>query len=470
MVDYEFAAETTQGRARLQRKTAVTPATSLASDPPPVILGLLQDPPPQPRSWVRTVGPAILGVVVWFPLLDGLGGVAPGAGVPRRWLSCLLALGAFYLLIYLPLAGLGLRRRARLPVVAADALGERGAEWIAGVLYGLFAALWGAVAIWYSVRLTLDGLTVWGLLDPPYITDRVAMGATLEPPLVLACLVWWTFIAVSATGLNLTGVIEALMRVYSPTAGVLIVVTALWVWWRGGTGFYYQVDWMNPAAGPGVFPYLFGALAFAGVSTVEWGGAVRDRRDVRLGGWTALLAAGAVTTLAALVLGSYHPDGTARRTLIDLRDRWLGGGALLLFGLASLAPACYAASLFTTRFRAHWPRLGKWKGVGLLYLILIVPGAVGVAGDVVTLAGVSGALFAPLAGILGVESFRKDRDEPRRGWNGPGVAAWAVGAVVGLAPTVAPTMSRIQPAALFGWFVAALVYANAPRRRGERST
>ncbi|WP_337174382.1 hypothetical protein [Paludisphaera sp.] len=418
-------------------------------------------PMPPPRGWARTVAPAFLGVVTWFPLLDALGAIDAGAAVGDRWLSCLLALGACYALVYLPLAGLGLRTRGRLPVVAASALGARGAEWIAGVLHGSFAALWGSVAIWYSVRMTLDGLSAWGLLGHWDARPEV-MGVTLESPLVLASLAWWAFIIIAANGLNLMGVIAALMRVYAPFAGVLVVAAAAVAWWNGeaiGGGSAARAGGFEPRS----FQFVFAAFAFAGVMAVEWGAATRDRRDARLGGWTAILAAGAVTTLAAIVLGSLGPMDTTWRRAADSADRWMIGALVLLLGLASLAPACYASSLFASRFRAHWPGMGKWKGVGLSYLLFVVPGAVGFAGDVETIAGISGALFAPLAGVLAVEALRRDQGEIRPGWRIPGIAAWGAGVVVGLAPVVAPGLGRLQPAALMGWGVAAAVYAVAAR-------
>lgn len=437
----------------------------------------IEAPPPPPRGWARTIAPAFLGVVTWFPLLDALGRIDPGATVLDRWLSCLLALGACYILVYLPLAALGLRARGRLPVVAAEALGAGGAEWIAGVLHGLFAAIWGSVAIWYSVRMTLDGLTAWGLLDPQ-ATFLVVMGVTLEGPLVLASLAWWAFIIISANGLTLTPAIAAMMRVYSPFAGVLIVAAAAWAWWS-----LEPIDVQTPRPDRGVdlgtLQYVFGAFTFAGVMAVEWGASTRSRRDVRLGGWAAVLAAGAATTLAALVLGSRGPGGTPWSALIaaglDVESgrmvRGIAGALLLLFGLASLAPACYASSLFASRFRAHWPGLGKWKGVVLSALLFVVPGATLIARDVETLAGVSGALFAPLAGILAVEAFRRDRGRGvRPGCDVPGVVAWGAGATVALAPIVVPGLRWLQPAALLGWAVAAIVHAALWRPWAERST
>lgn len=474
MVDYVLAAETTQGRARPEPRTAVTSPTPPATAPPPVVRASLDAPPSHPRGWARTIAPAFLGVVTWFPLLDALGRIDRGEGLFLRWSTCLLALGASYSLVYLPLAGLGLRARSRLPVVAAEALGASGAEWIAGVLYGLFAALWGSVAIWYSVRLTLDGLTAWGLMDAQH-TFLIVGGVTFEGPLILASLAWWAFIIISANGLNLMAAIAAMMRVYAPFAGVLLLGAAAWAWWFGE-----EHHRPLPGAGrvPDTFQFIFGAFAFAGLMAVEWGASTRDRRDVRLGGWTSILAAGAATTLAALVLASRGPGGTAWSALIatglDVESgrhlRWACGSILLLFGLASLAPACYASSLFASRFRAHWPGLGKWKGVGLSYLLFVVPGAAGIAKDVEGLAGISGALFAPLAGVLAVEAIRRDGGRTiRPGWDAAGVAAWGAGAAVGLAPIVVPGLRWAQPAALYGWGVAAVVYAALSRPRAEGS-
>lgn len=461
MVDYVLSAATTQGPGPTTIVTSPTSTEALPGELPPVVRESLDAPTPKPHGWLTTIAPAFLGVVVWFPLLDGFGQAGATGDVLARWATGCLALIACYALVYLPLAGLGLRERRRLPVVAAGALGADGAEWIAGVLHGLFAGVWGSVAIWYSVRMTLDGLIAWGLLEPAAAKVVAAGGGALESPLVLIALAFWSFIIVAAVGINLTAVITALMRVYWPFSGLVLTVAAVWACWWG-------IPWKSQAVAgsplePRVFQYIFAAFAFAGLMAVDWGGAVRDRRDVRLGGFVGLLGSGALTLLAASILAAVGAGGSIRSALGGrIFGPQAGGALLLLFGLASLAPAIFSADLFRSRFRHHWPMLRGRVGALLGFLILFLMGRTAEA-HIETVAGISGALFAPLAGILMVESFRRSPGVIRPGWSIPGVAAWGLGAAVGLAPIVGESVGAswpgsFPPAALMGYLASAIAY------------
>ncbi|MDG3003002.1 hypothetical protein [Paludisphaera mucosa] len=456
--------------------TSPHPIDAAALELPPVVRDMLDAPLPRPHGWAATIAPAYLGVLAWFPLLDALGTAGgDAADVSGRYLSASLALVAVHALVYLPLAMVGLRVRRRLPVVAASAFGTQGAEWIAGVLYGLFAALWCSTAIWYSVRLTLAGLVSWKLLDAGFLDPWVVAGIRLESPLVLTALAFWTFIIASANGLGLMGAIAAMMRVYSPFAALLLVAAATWSCWIRAQALTFPAEavtrpsWSGGLPEPRVFQLVFGAFAFAGLMAVEWGGAVRERRDVRLGGWVGILAAGAVTFLAALVLAAGGSDGSIQSALRfegpGSMGPWVSGALLLLFGLASLAPACYASALFTRRCRGHWPTLRRWKGVFLGFALFFVPGATLLAGRIETIASLAGALFAPLAGVLAAELLRtRGRWAGMRpGWQVPGVAAWAFGVVIGLVPVVGeiaetPWLRSFQPAALFAYLGAGAAY------------
>lgn len=459
MVDYVLSAATTQGPGPTPTVTSPTKTEAPPRELPPVVRDLLDAPTPSPHGWATTIAPAFLGVVVWFPLLDGLGQAGDSSAILTRWATACLALLACYALIYLPLAGLGLRERKRLPVAAADALGADGAEWIAGVLYGLFAAVWGSVAIGYSVRMTLDGLIAWGLLEP---TAARATPAGLESPLVLTALAFWSFIIISAVGVNLTGAITAMMKVYWPFAGLLLSIAAGWTVWMG-------VPWRGQTAGRTLldmhlFQYVFSALAFPTLMAVEWGGSVRDRRDVRIGGLVGFLGPGVVAFLAASILAAIGAGGSIRSALTSQAfGPWAGGGLLLLFGLASLAPAVYAANLFRDRFRRHWPGLRGRLGASLGFLLLFLPGAFGLSNHVETIAEVSGAFFAPLAGVLVAESRRRRPTSIRPGWSTSGLHAWSVGMLLGMSSIFARTLGLAWPSSmiassLLGALAASMLY------------
>ena len=283
-------------------------------------------------------------------------------------------------------------------------------------------------------------------------------------------------------------VIAALMKVYAPVAALLLAVAAVWAWTHPLAGGF-ATD--RPSAAvriePRIFQLVFGYFAFAGLMGVEWGAAVRDRRDVRNGGWLGILAGGTVTALSALVLGASDSGvpttsdalelGPARgvvpgRGLIERSAQrpaaTAAGLLLLLFGLAALAPACYGSAIYSTRFRAHWPLMQKRAGLWLGCVLVFGLGATAFSAELETIFTISGALFAPLAGVMLGEAVMSRRRVagPRLGWRPKGVAAWSLGVLVGLAPvlqrlTGASALESIEPAALLAYLTAVFVYLAA---------
>lgn len=469
----------------------MTPPTLIEPRPvehPPVVQSQLDHPLVQRRSWLTTIAPAYLGVLVWAPFLDPLGALGSGAeGVLGPFLNALLALVAGYLLLYDAPARLGWATGKRLPVVAAAALGAEGSEWIAGVMHGFFGLVWCAVSIYFSVKLILLGLLSSNLIDTAVLQRGSLGGLTLESPLFLVCTAFWTFIIASANGLRLVGVIAALMKVYAPVAACLLVLIAAWAWTHPLAPAEAASELKAPALfEPRIFQLVLGYLAFAGVTGVEWGAAVRRRQDVRIGGGLGILAAGTVTVGSALILGASDPgandapgvlawdlptgsfQGAVFRGLAATAGSKAAGVILLLFGLAALAPACYGSALFTSRFRAHSPRMQGRAGLWLGCLLVFVLSATALAARLETIFTLSGALFAPLAGVLTVESLlrRGEWTGVRPGWRLAGVAAWIAGCLVGLAPVLTDLTgigpaAFLEPAALYAYLAAAIAYGSA---------
>jgi hypothetical protein len=445
---------------------------------------MLDHPIAERRSWRTTIGPAYLGVFIWVPFLDALGRASDGS--PWAIPGALFAVIAGYGLLYLTPARVSWLKRDRLPVIAATALGAAGAEWIVGVLYGFFGLVWSALAIFYSVKLTLLGLVALDLIDAFKWESWSVAGLTLEGPLFLVAAAFWTFIIAAANGLRLVGVIAALMKVYAPVAAMLLLVLAAWTLWNpppAAAGGPVEPGWGSLSAR--VFQLVFGYFAFAGLMGVECGAAARERRDVEVGGWLGIVAGGCAAVVAGIIFG-FGDTGSWGTSVLDLEMprgsfagavfRGLGatagrrpaGVVLLLFGLAALAPACYGAAIFTSRFRAHWPALRGWGGVGIFYAAVLTMAATGLAARTEAIFAISGSLFAPVAGILTAAAYRP-RDGVRAGWLPAGVTAWAIGVAVGLAPVLGAAagvrwLEAVQPASLYACLAAFFVYGfSTPR-------
>jgi cytosine permease len=242
-----------------------------------------------------------------------------------------------------------------------------------------------------------------------------------------------------------------------------------------------------PAAGLHAFRMMielvFGFFATAGGMAADWGAVSRTERDVRLGGWVGvILAAWTVATLALLTVAGAQPrvalagglmtndhalnlDYTFRGAVLFGLGGTLGAAILLVFGLGSLAPTCYAAYLFGHHFEATWPQLKRirWTVIGTVAAWLFI--ASGHAGRLATIFSLIGAALAPLVAALAADSFRQRGrwHGPRRGINLPGLIAWAIGLAVGLVPIVSEAAgwyagSRFQPAAVFAYAAAFVTY------------
>jgi hypothetical protein len=223
---------------------------------------------------------------------------------------------------------------------------------------------------------------------------------------------------------------------------------------------------------------IFGFFAPAGALAADWGAVNRTERDVRLGGWIGvafaswtvatlalLTIAGALGQAPALARAPSLDDFTFRAAVLSGIGGKLAATIFLVFGLASLAPACYAAYLYGHRFAAVWPGLKRihWTllGTGAAWLLIVS----GYAGRLETIFVLMGAAFAPLVAAMAADYVRHRGAWPgaRRGVNLPGLVAWAVGLAVGLVPILSEAVrwdagTRFQPSGVFAFLAAFVVY------------
>ena len=224
--------------------------------------------------------------------------------------------------------------------------------------------------------------------------------------------------------------------------------------------------------------WVFAYAALGSVVGVDWGAGSISEKDVRIGGWLGVgLAPAIVATLALIAIAGHRgsveardatdPSPRARSTIQELPGAptateapantfraVLAGGfdprvscvMLLVFGLASLAPACYAAFVFGEQFKAIGPGLPRfaWSMMGTATAWFLIVG--GWSDRPEAIFGLMGAAFSPVAGCL-LADFRRHQGRPpvpRTGLNPAGMLAWAVGLAVGLAPILARA-PRLRP-------------------------
>jgi cytosine permease len=466
----------------------------LASDLPPILLADLISPSLARGSWVWTIGPAYTGVFIWVPLLDRLGTCLLGEA-SLGWLAAAAVLAALacYILLYNIPAMWGWKAGHRLSLVGASTFGTAGSEWITGVAVGLAAIVFYAVSLYVAIKLTLFGLLSCGLIDPSAL-ERWHLGPlVLESPVFLLTALFWIYLTGMASLLRLVGVIFALMQVYTPVVLVLLGVTAFFT--ISGLPSFAEVKSFLASLDPSLrsqmepgmaqaFQLIFGYFALSGLMAVEWGMVVRERRDVRIGGWISIILAGSYCVVMALLTvagaldkstrGVFQPQGDTLALALPLSFHWAilrgiggitGGVILMLFGLATLAPGCYSAWVFSRRLSAHWSRIRRffwtWIG-GFLAFVLIATSWAGRLEEIFVLMG---AIFAPAVGALTVDALREKRQWHgiRQGWNSAGLLAWGFGVLVGLVPVFGALLDwtaarRFQPASLYAFLASAALY------------
>ena len=217
-------------------------------------------------------------------------------------------------------------------------------------------------------------------------------------------------------------------------------------------------------------PLFTGFFAMLGLMSVDWGASSLRKRDVTVGGLAGIVLASSWTSIMSLlvVAGALGRPGVAEQDWpANAADpplfsfRWgivhgIGGYAaaaiLILFGLATLAPACYSAWGYSKRFAAHLSmkrRLPITWGFGAVALLLIAtswPSRL----DAIDFA--MGLIFAPIVGAMAGDFLcqRGGWAGVRHGVNPPGVIA----CLGGLAGRVAGEMAANRSVGLVSVFLA----------------
>jgi cytosine permease len=481
------------------------PDTAGPSVLPRALREALAAPALERKSWQWTVAPTYIGLFLWVVYFDQLGRKTLSVG-GLGWSVLGAAAGAVLctVLLYHVPAMWGHRTGRPLTVLGASTFGARGSVALLVAGLGLAQVVWLAVSTLYAVDWTFQGLSSLGLLNLHGL-KRLQPGAwlglsasavpPLRSPLFLITSLCWICWAV-LVGHYLVRIIAALMNVY-PIFPALMLGTAMLLTLKGVPDFRpLAIDPASAqpvqAAGPRAFTMMiqmiFGFFATAGLAGADWGTVCRTPRDVRLGGWVGVgLASWVIATLALLTvagaLGQFPaPPGLSAgpgvgnfsfrvALLLGVPER-LAGAMFLVFGLASLAPTCYAAFVMGHRLTAVWPGVSRlvWTLLGTAAAwTLVATGAAIRLEEIFTLLG---ALFAPMAGAMAADYVRSRGAWPgiRPGYNPSGMAAWAVGVAVGLVPLLGlwtrwTGAARFQPASVYG-FVAAFLVASGLARLG----
>ncbi len=447
------------------------------------------------KPWQTSIAPTYISLFLWLAYFDQLGkGTLASGGL--LWCVMGAAAGGLlcYLLLYYAPAMWGQRTGQTTSVLATGTFGVRGAPWFVNLLVGSAQIIWMAISSYYATEWSLQGLVSLGLLSSQSL-QSFSLGPVVLPSLLflITSLAW--LYAAALVGSSLVRIIIALMNVYPIFPAISLAVVVLMVLRNGGAplpkGGAVQLD--DPAGADAfkhVVQWVFGFFACSAIAAADWGATSRSTKDVRFGGLVGVFfSSWIVATLALLVVAvAVNPemaparprnpvsaiDATFRSALLMGVPGWLAGITFILFGLAALAPTCYASFILGGRFSEVWPRWSRFRWIllatPLAWVLLILK----VSTRLETIYTVMGALFSPVLAALAADYLRS-RGEwkgPRSGINFPGVVAWGVGVVVGILPLVGealgnPGLMRLQPASVLGFVAAYFTYLLLALAGGE---
>ncbi len=436
-------------------------------------------------NW-RSISIAYLGLCTWLLFLDGPWTGLEGVGGGAFFLVLLATCGCGGLFFH-GLAQRGLERGEGRETIASAAFGPACAAWL--VERGQAAAflIVQAIGLVLAVETCLIALVVWGWIRPEQVEPITLGGILLRPPLVIATCAFWLFITGMAETLGLAGVVAALMRVYSPSAFVLVLLTtALAVFWgQAGMRAVPEATRYSLAA----VPILGSLFALAALFAADWGTRLKRREDAALAavvgiplpafamagcGWlVAILGAARGYENLSIARVSISPaPATFRAGVLACLPPAVAGGVLLLLALAAVAPVYFAGHAFAVGWRASRiePRKSRlpWIGAGIVLLLAAVPLPINTTEICASL----GAMFAAMIAVM----IAAPGGVPRpRAIEPAGMIAWAVGASIGIGleglDAVQPALGNwVQPAALHAFWTAFLAHRLLAAATGLQRT
>ena len=462
--------------------------SSTHSDPtskplPPLIRASLSAPSLEKRSWRWAVGPTYIGLFLWIVFFDQIPSEATARG-GVFWSALGVLLGGVFstVLLYAIPARLGFETGQGLIVVSTSTFGVRGAAWIPGRLIALTHLLWVSVATFYATDLCLKSLLLLGFIDPRRLTPIEFRTFSIPSSLFLVTALLWS-LASSFTGKYLIRVIAALMSFFQVLPAVLLGLCAAKAfpglpYFQPALGGLPDLDLAQGLAGMFVaMQMVLGYFAVSGLGSVDWGAVSESRKDVSL---TGAIGVGTASTiigvLAILTVGGAAGFRMERNEAVELGnlsfqaslpllfDRRVTALLYLAFGLAALAPSCYAAFLFGTRMHEIRPRRSRtwWTFVASIGAWLLI--LTGFPSRLFVVFSLLGALVVPAIGAICADFLVSGSKwgGSKRGYHAPGLISWFLGFLAGVFPMVAAgydlDLTGRPPAALFAFGVSFTIY------------
>ena len=344
----------------------------------PLLQAAMSAPAIETRGWEWGSGPFYIGLFLWIVYFDQIPRESTArGGVFWSALGVLVGGVLATLVLYRVPGRLGFQTGKGLTLVATSTFGARGVAWIPGLLQSLMAVVWIAVSTFFASDLCLRALVDFQLLDPQSLSPTAFAGRSIPSTLLLVTTLFWS-LAASFTGAYLVRVIAPLANIFQILPAVLIGICAARAF--GGLSGFHPLPPTSPEPEfqtglRAMFiaaQMVMGFFAVSGLTSADWGATLPTEKDVSLTGIvgvgfaSTIIGVLSILTVAGAIGGQaargepLNPESlTFHGSLPLLFGPRITGFLILTFGLAALAPTCYASYDFVSRMCLILPRISK---------------------------------------------------------------------------------------------------------------
>ncbi len=403
--------------------------------------------------WYKNTAPSYAGVFLWIAFYNA---IAVGTITRGSIVACLYALAAAGLLCwalyYLIPAMLGMKTGYPLYIVGSSTFGAKGGYLMPGLLMGVLQVGWFAVATFFAAKFILS-----------------AAGSDAGPksvPFIIAGILWGYVMAyVGVKGIGYVARVATYLN-FIPLLMILLVFFQN----ADGVGRHVPSEPNNFAAITLLIQIVIGFFATAGAAGADFGTNSRNESDVKMGGFVgialAVVVAGGLPLMSVAGARALDPSITSLNydAVIAAAGGGLAAAMFVLFAVASIPPTCFCAFIASNSFSTMLPGIPRMTSTMTAVTVAVVLAVTGVAENLIGFFTIIGASFGPICGAMAADYLLSGKRwaGPREGINWAGYVAWAAGFIVGILPFLPATegyRDAIQPAALYSFIVAFLVYA-----------
>ncbi len=413
----------------------------------PAYLSQAKPNPVTSRSpWYLNTAPSYAGVFLWIAFYQSM---AAGTIDRAPWYVLVAALAVAgllsYALYYYVPAMLGMRTGYPLYVVGSSTFGTAGGYLMPGLLMGVLQIGWFAVGTFFATKYIL-----------------AAVGSDAGPgsiPFLAIALTWGIVMGlIGVLGIQYVARVSLFLNAI-PLLMLLLVFSQT----RAGIENYGTPSGDSLGASLTIVQLVIGFFATAGAAGADFGMGMRDQRDVRLGGLVgvagSILITGSLALLSVIGAKGLNPslDSFQFDAVIGSIGGFLATAMFALFALASIVPACFCAFIAGNSFSTMIPSVPRMLSTMLGVAVAIALAVTGVAANLAGFFGIVGASFGPICGAMAADWFLSGKQwaGPREGINWAGYGAWALGFLVGIAPSLG---FDIRPAVVLSFITGFVVY------------